>query len=108
MNNKFFLIACALAVIALFVHSISRGFMEQAMHRKAARIQEASAHQTAYTPDPAVRELDKKADILTYLGVGMTVLSVASMIAAMIRHERGLYLILLLLLMADIITPMLL
>jgi hypothetical protein len=42
MNKRaFFLVAVVLARIALLTHSVDRGFLENAMHRKAARIAQA-------------------------------------------------------------------
>ena len=108
MSSKFFAVACALAIIALLVHSVSREFMMQSMHRKAARIAQASSRQEPYTPDPEVHRLSMRADVLMYTGFALTLSAFGCMIVAMVRREHGWYLILCLLLMADIVAPMLL
>ncbi len=97
-----------LALIALITHSVARGFLEDAMHRKAARIEQAQKQQIAYMPDLQAARSSRSYIVLTIVGVVLTVLSVTCMVTALVRHERGWYLILILLLFFDIAAPMLL
>jgi len=109
MNKRaFFPVAVLLALVALITHSVARGFLEDAMHRKAARIAQAQRQQTAYTPDSQALQSSRRYDILTTVGVVLTALSVVCMVTAMVRHEKGWYLILILLLFFDVVAPMLL
>ena len=97
-----------LAVIALITHSVARGFLDDAMHRKAARIEQAQKQQIAYTPDLQAVQSSRSYSVFTIVGVVLTVLSLVCMVTALVRHERGWYLILILLLFFDIMAPMLL
>jgi multisubunit Na+/H+ antiporter MnhG subunit len=109
MNKRsFFLAAVLLALIALITHSVARHFLEDSMHRKAARIAQAQRQQAAYTPDLQALQSSRRYDILTTVGVVFTALSVVCMVTAMVRHEKGWYLILILLLFFDVVAPMLL
>jgi hypothetical protein len=109
MNKRaFFLGAVVLAVTAFITHCVARGFLEEAMHRKAARISQAVKQQTPYVADPLATQASQVWNVLTATGVALTVLSVICMATAVIRHEPGWYLILLLLLIFDIGIPMLL
>ena len=97
-----------MAIAAFIMHCVARGFLEDAMHRKAARISQAARQQTPYAADPLGVQATHAWNVLTVTGVVLTVLSVACMAIAVIRHEPGWYLILLLLLVFDIGMPMLL
>lgn len=109
MNKRaFFLAAFLLALIALFTHSAARGFLMDAMHRKAARLDQAAKQQTAYTPDPQALQSSRSYNILTVVGVVLTALSLMCMVTALVRHEKGWYLILILLLFFNIMAPMIL
>jgi hypothetical protein len=109
MNKRaFFFGALGLAIAAFITHSVARGFLEEAMHRKAAGISQAVNQHTHYVADPVTVQASHMWNILTATGVVLTVLSVICMAAAAMRHEPGWYLILLLLLMLDIGMPMLL
>ena len=109
MNKRaFFLGAVLLALIALITHSVARGLLEDAMHRKAAGIAQAQKQQTAYTPDAQALQSSRRYNILTAVGVVLTALSVVCMVTAIVRHEKGWYLILILLLFFDVAAPMLL
>jgi hypothetical protein len=109
MNKRaFFLGALGLAIAAFITHCVARGFLEEAMHRKAARISQAAKQQTPYMADPLATQASHVWNVLTAIGVMLTVVSVICMATAVIRHEPGSYLILLLLLFFDIGMPMLL
>lgn len=109
MNKRaFFLGAILLALIALLAHSAARSFLMDAMHRKAARLRQAQKEQTAYTPDPQAVQSGRSYKILTNAGVVLTALSLICMVTAFVRHEKGWYLILILLLFFDLVAPMLL
>ena len=97
-----------LAIAAFITHCVARSFLEEAMHRKAVRISQAAKQQTPYIADPLATQASHMWNVLTATGVVLTVLSVICMATAVIRHEPGWYLILLLLLVFDIGIPMLL
>lgn len=97
-----------LALIALITHSVARGFLEDSIHRKVAGIVQAQKQQAAYKPDLQAVQSSRNYRVLTIVGVVLTVLAVACMVTALVRHERGWYLILILLLFFDILAPMLL
>jgi len=78
------------------------------MHRKAARFAQVQKQQVAYTPDPQALQSSKNYSTLTFIGVALTVLSAVFMVTAMFRHERGWYLILILILFFDVGIAMLL
>ena len=78
------------------------------MHRKAARIEQAQKQQAAYTPDSQALQSSRNYNILTVVGVVLTALSLMCMVTALVRREKGWYLILTLLLFFDIMAPMLL
>jgi hypothetical protein len=109
MNKPaFFLAAMLLAIAALVTQGVARSYVDEAMHRKAARLNEAVKQQTAFAADPQGVQASQKSKALTTTGIVFTVLSVACMITARIRREPGWYFILLLLLVFGIVTPMLL
>ena len=109
MNKRaFFLGALGLAIAAFITHCVARGFLEEAMHRKAASISQAVKQHAPYGADPLAVQASHMWMVLSGIGVVLTVLSVICMTTAAIRHEPGWYLILLLLLVFDIGMPMLL
>jgi predicted lipid-binding transport protein (Tim44 family) len=109
MNKRaFFMGAVLLALIALITHIAARSFLEDAMHRHAARIAQALKQQTAYTPDSQALQSSRRYNILTTVGVVLTALSAVCMVTARVRHEKGWYLILILILFFDVVAPMLL
>lgn len=109
MNKRaFFFGALLLAITALITHGVARGFLQESMHRKAARISEASAQHTPYVADPVATQAGHAYNVLTTMGIVLTALSVVSMATALIRRERGWYLILGMLQMFAIIAAMLL
>ena len=109
MNKRaFFLWAVTLALVALVTHSVARSFLEDYMHRTAARLAQTQKQQIVYTPDPQALQSSRNYNALTCVGVVLTVLSVVCMVTAMLRHERGWYLILILILFFDVVAPMLL
>ena len=109
MNKRaFFLGALGLAIAAFITHCVARGFLKEAMYRKAASISQAVKQHTPYVADPLAVRTSQRWNVLTGTGVVLTVLSVIFMATAAIRHEPGWYLILLLLLVFDIVMPMLL
>ncbi|HZQ47321.1 MAG TPA: hypothetical protein VFC07_09945 [Verrucomicrobiae bacterium] len=107
-SSAFFLGAVLLALIALFAHSAARSFLMDDMHRKAARLRQAQKEHTAYTPDPQAVQSGRSYNILTGTGFVLTALSLICMVTAFVRHEKGWYLILTLLLFFDLAAPMLL
>ena len=109
MNKRnFFLAAFWLAIAAFITHCVARGFLEEAMHRKAERISDAVKMHAPYVADPLAVRASHLWNSLTVTGVVLTVLSVICMGIAAARHEPGWYLILMLILVFDIGTPMLL
>jgi len=109
MNKRaFFLRAVLLALIAFTTHCVARGFLENYMHRQAARIEQAQKQQAAYTPDSKALQSSRSYNILTTVGVVLTASSLVCMVTALVRHEKGWYLILILLLFFDLVMPMLL
>src|ERR1051326_8392239 len=109
MNKRaFFIGALAFAVAALFTHTIARKFLQESMHMKAARLTEAAKQHTPYVADPAAARASHVWNVLTTTGVVFAVVSAVCMAVAVIRHEPGWYLILILLLVFDIGLPMLL
>ena len=107
-KSAFFLGALVLAIAAFITHCVARGFLEEAMNRKTARISEAAKHQAPYVADPLAAQASHAWNVLTVSGVVLTVLSVFCMAAGAVRREPGWYLILLLILVFDIGLPMLL
>src|SRR5215469_9248998 len=107
-QHAFFSGAILLVIAALFTHSVARGFLEEAIHRRAARVTEVSKQHTAYVPDPLATQASHKWNVLTGIGIALTALSVICMVTALARHEPGWYLILLLLLFSACVLPMLL
>jgi hypothetical protein len=109
MNKRaFFVGALVLAIAALITHCVARGFLEEATHRKAARISLTVKQHMPYVADPLAVQASHAWSFLTVTGVVLTVLSVIWMAAAAIRREPGWYLLLLLLLVLNIGMPMLL
>ena len=109
-NRAFLLGAVLLALIAAFTHSAARSFLMEAMHRKAARVEQEQKQQTVYPPDPQALQSSRSYNILTTVGVVLTALSLMCMVTALVRHEKGwcLIVILILLLFFDLEAPMLL
>jgi multisubunit Na+/H+ antiporter MnhG subunit len=107
-KRPFFLAAIMLAVTAFITHCVARDFLEQAVHRKAARLNQALKEQVPYVADPVAIQASHAWNTLTITGVVLTVLSVLCMAIANRRHEPGWYRILLLVLFCDIGMPMLL
>ncbi len=97
-----------MAITALITHSIARGFLEESMHRNGERATQAVKQQTPYTRDPVAVQFSHTYNVLTVIGIALTGLSVASMVTAMVRHERGWYLILAMLQVFAIVAAMLL
>jgi len=107
-KRAFFLAAFFLVITALVTHSVARGFLQEYMHRKAARLSEASAQHTPYVADPVATQAGHAYDVLTTTGIMLTVLSVVCMVAALVRRESGWYLILAMLQLFAIVAAMLL
>ena len=108
VKNTFFLGALMLALIALITHSVARGFLEDALHRQAARIAQVQKQQIAYTPDLQAFQSSRTYNFLTVVGVVLTVMSMLCMVTAWVRHEKGWYLLLIFLLFLNFMVPMLL
>jgi hypothetical protein len=104
----FFVGAILLALAAIITHAVARSFLMDAMHREAANMTQAQKLHTAYTPDPQAVQWGRYYNILTIVGVALTALSLLSAVTALIRRERGWYLILILLWFFDFGLPMLL
>ncbi len=107
-KSTFYPAAVILALVALVAHCVARSFLEDYMHRTASRLAQTQKQQIAYTPDPQALKSSRDYSALTRIGVVLTVLSVVCMVTAMFRHERGWYLILILVLFFDVVAPMLL
>lgn len=107
-RRTFFIWAVLLALIALFTHSAARGFLEDSMHRGAARLRQVQEQHITYAPDPQAVQSGRIYNILTIFGLAFTATSLVCMVVASVRRESGWYLLLMLLLFADIIVPMLL
>ena len=109
MNKRaFFLGALLLVIAALITHGVARSFLGEYMHRKAARISEASAQHTPYVADPLATQAEHAYDVLTAIGIVFTVLSVVCMVTAQLRRESGWYLILAMLQVFAILAALLL
>lgn len=109
MNSRFFLIASLLAIISLLAHFASREWTKHARYERALLIGVPDSHHHRYTDDdPEIRRLRLGPDLLSNGGVALTVLALGCMLIAKARRERGLYVILSILLIADIIAPILL
>ena len=98
--------AVLLALIALFTHSVARDFLARGMRRNAARLEQMQKEHSAYIPDLQATLAIKNYNLLTTVGIVLTALSLVCMIAALIRHEPGWYLILILLLLFDVLAPL--
>jgi hypothetical protein len=107
-KRTFFLGALLLAIAALITHSVARGLLVEYMHRKAEGISQAVKQHTTYVSDPRVLQLSRGWNVLTTIGIVLTVLSVVCTVTALVRREPGWYLILTLLLFFDLAAPMLL
>jgi len=107
-NGPFFLGAMVLAITAFITHCVARGFLEEGVRRKAARMSEAAKQRSTYVADPIAVQASHAWNVLTVTGVVLTVLSVVCMVTAALRREPGWYLTLLLVLVFDILMPMLL
>ena len=109
MNKRaFFWGALWLVIAALMTHAVARSFLEEYMHRKAARLSEMSAHHTPYVADPLATQAGRAYDVLTIIGIVLTVLSAVCMVTALVRREPGWYLILAMLQLFAIVAAMLL
>jgi hypothetical protein len=97
-----------LALIALITHSVARGFLEDAMHREGARIHQIFMQHITQPPDSQELQSSRMYNVLTIVGVVLTVLSVVCAVTASVRREQGWYLILMLVWLGDIVAPMLL
>jgi hypothetical protein len=104
----FYFGAVALALAAFITHGVARTYLDDYMHRAAARFAEVQKLHLDYTPDPQAVQSGKIFNALTGAGIALTALSAMLMIIARFRHERGWYLILLLLLFFDVVAVMLL
>ena len=107
-KRVFFVWAVLLALIALFINGAARGFLEDSMHRGAVRARQVREQHIAYSLDPQAIQSGRIYNILTIFGLVFTAVSLVCMIAASVRREPGWYLLLMLLLSADILAPMLL
>jgi len=109
MNKRaFFFGALAFVIAALVTHAVARSFLEEYMHRKAARISEASAQHTPYVADSLATQTGHAYHVLTIIGVVLTALSVICMVTALVRREPGWYLILAMLQVFAVVAAMLL
>lgn len=109
MNKRaLFLGALVLAIAGFITHCVAQSFLEAAMDRKSERISQSAKQHTPYVADPLAVQASLAWKVLTATGVVLTVLSVACMGTAALRHEPGSYLLLVLLLVLDIVMPMLL
>lgn len=98
MNKRaFFWGAFWLVIAALITHAIARSFLEEYMHRKAARLSEASAQHRPYVADPLATQASHAYGVLTTTGIVLTVLSAVCMVTALVRREPGWYLVLVML-----------
>jgi len=107
-KSTFYLWAVILALMAFVTHCVARSYLEDSMHRKAARFAQIQIQHIAYTPDPQALQSIGKYKVLTCIGAALTVLAVVCMVTSMFRHERGWYLILILIFFFDIGIAMLL
>ena len=109
MKSRFFAIACLLAIISLLSHFVSHEWMKHARFERALIIGVPDSNHHTYTDDDwEVRRLKLGPDFLSNGGVVLTLVAFACMLIAKTRREPGLYVILSLLLIADLITPVLL
>ena len=109
MTKSTFIAAAFLLVLAsLLTHCIARGFLEESMHRRAARIRQVAGSHTTYVADPLATQAAHTYKLLTTIGIVFTAMSVVCMVTARIRREPGWYLLLLLLLTISITDPTLL
>jgi hypothetical protein len=109
MNKRtFFIWAVLLALIALVIHATARSFLDDAMHREGARLEQVMKQHIAYIADPQATRSNNIYNTLTIIGIALTVLSFVCMLAASTRHESGWYLLLIMLLLCDIVLPVLL
>jgi hypothetical protein len=109
MNKRvYFLGSLGFAIAALIVHCIARHFLHEAMHEQVASIREAVKQHGSSSPDMLAVQAREMWKILTGAGVVLTILGILCMCIAGIRHEKGAYLILLVVFIFDIGIPMLL
>ena len=108
MNKQaFYLGALLLVIAALITHFVARGFLEDAIHMKAARISQALKQQTSYLGDPSATQASHAWKALTTTGGVFTALSLVCMLIGLMRHEPGQYIMLLILLTVAVGMPML-
>ena len=121
-NPVFFLLSIILALLALAHHVIAHGDMMQGEHRRAMDLEAAAKQREAslrdnqtiqpiqkfLTPDPEADRLLQNSKTLNKIGLVFTISCVLSLGMALHRRERGLYLIVILLLLFDVGTMLLL
>jgi hypothetical protein len=109
MHNRFFAIACLLAIVALALHCVSSAWAKHARFERALLIGVPDSHHHPYTDDdPEIRALSVGPDAMKDGGLALTLLAFGFMVTAKLRRERGWYVILSMLLVADIIAPVVL
>jgi hypothetical protein len=113
--KTFYLASLLFGVIAFVFNLIGHDQLVQGSVQKAHEIEAyvhqkmASGHQDApFVPSAEIIRLEKTGEILTVVGLVLTLLGVGLLITAAIRHEQGWYLILMGLFLVNLMVVMLL
>jgi len=109
MNTRlFYSAAVVMGLIALVFGLVGRDRSVQASQYKAKGIATAYENHTRYTPDLQAFRLAHDGRLLSTVAAVFTGLGLCSMVAALLRREKGWYLILSGLLVSDVMALMLL
>jgi hypothetical protein len=107
MKSPFYLIAVILGIIALFIGGEAFSYAMQAERHKSHSIEAATKQNIRYAGDMEATRLEHIGNCLSVAGLALTLCGVCSMIAAKVQHEKGWYVTLMGLFVADVIALML-
>ena len=107
-TRLFYSAAVLLGLIALVLGLVGRDRSVQASQNKAKQIASAYEGHRPYTTDPQVTQLAHDGRLVSTVAAVLTGLGLCCMVVALVRREKGWYLILSGLLVSDVMALMLL
>jgi hypothetical protein len=108
MKFSFYPIAVLFGIVTLFIGSESQNYQTQSERHKVYSIDAAVRHHMKYGGDAEAVALAHIGNVLSVVGLVLTLFGVGFMVIAKVRHDKGWYLILAGLFIADLLVLMLL
>ena len=107
MKITFYQTAVLLGIVAFFLNSMAYDHWMQASRHKAYSIEAAMKQHIMYVRDMEAVRLAHTGNVLSVVGLAVMLFGVSCMVAAIMRREKGWYLILTGLFVADVFVLML-